>query len=294
MFGYVTVEKNRLTEEEYNTYTAYYCGLCKATGRYASQPSRLGLSYDITFLAIVLSAVSFDFSESRCERCIAHPLKKRDCIKNDPAVDYAAAMGVLLNYLKLADDWHDDRSIKALAAMAALFPGWLRIKRRYPPQLTLIKKQLGILSGLERSRCASVDEAADAFAKILEALFTPDFIKNESCRRALAWFGYNLGRWIYIIDAFNDLERDLGSGSYNPFIESGFRDKSACAAEIELSLTFTLENIASAFELMDFKQNKTIVGKMVYTTLKHKQKMILSGSEKETKRGRFWRRKEAS
>ncbi|MGN0182822.1 MAG: DUF5685 family protein [Candidatus Ornithomonoglobus sp.] len=294
MFGYVTVAKNQLTEEEYNTFTAYYCGLCKATGKHASQLSRLGLSYDITFLAIVLSAVSSDSSGSRCERCIAHPFRKRDCIKNDPAVSYAAAMGVLLDYLKLADDWHDDRSIKALLAMAALLPGYLRIKKRYMPQLELIKKQLGILGELERKRCASVDETADAFAKILEALFTPEFIDNEGDRRALAWFGYNLGRWIYIIDAFNDLERDLKSGSYNPFIESGFGDKASCAADIELSLTFTLENIASAFELTGFKQNKTIVGKMVYTTLRHKQKMILSGMEKDAKRGSLRRRKEAS
>lgn len=294
VFGYVTVAKNQLTEEEYNIFTAYYCGLCKATGRYASELSRLGLSYDITFLAIVLSSVSSDCSEIGSERCIVHPVKKRDCIKNNPAVDYAAAMGVLLNYLKLADDWHDDRSIKALLAMAMLFPGYRKIKKRYMPQLMMIKKQLGILSGLERSGCSSVDETADAFAKILRALFTPDFIEDDGDRRALAWFGYNLGRWIYIIDAFNDLERDLKSGAYNPFAAGGCRDKASCAADIELSLTFTLENIASAFELTGFKQNKTIIGKMVYTTLKQKQKMILSGMEKDIKRGRLGRRKEAS
>lgn len=280
MFGYVTVPKGLLTEEEYGVFTSYYCGVCKAMGRRASQLSRLGLSYDVTFLAIVLSGVCGSFSETVYERCIAHPKKKRPCIKNDRIIDYSASVGVLLSYLKLADDWHDEKSIKALVGMAVFRSGYRRIMKKYPEEIAEIKKQLDELSRLEKEKCTSIDETADAFAKILEYLCAPQFIGDETVRRVLAWFGYNLGRWIYIIDAFNDIDEDIKSGSYNALVESGIKDKRSCVDMLEPSLTFTLENMTSAFELMDFKRNKDIIGKIIYTSLKQKQKMILAG-EKE-------------
>lgn len=275
MFGYITVPKGLLTEEEYEIFTSYYCGVCKAMGKKASQISRLGLSYDITFLAIVLSGVYGNRSDSVRERCIAHPKKKNPCIKNDMVIDYSASVGVLLSYLKLADDWHDEKSIKALIGMAVFHSGYRRIMKNYPNEINEIKKQLNELSRLEKEKCKSIDETADAFAKILEYLCTPQFIKDEALRRILAWFGYNLGRWIYIIDAFDDIDDDRKTGSYNPLVEAGI--EKSCAEQIELSLTFTLENLASAFELTEFKKNKNIIGKIIYTSLKQKQKIILEG-----------------
>lgn len=279
MFGYVTVSKEHFTEEEFNSFTAYYCGLCKAVGRQASQAARLALSYDITFLSLVLSSVASSDTAKRNESCIAHPIKKRECVVNDRAVDYSAAMGVLLSYLKLKDDWHDDRNLKALFGMALLYPGYRRAVKGFAAKAQLINSQLAALSRLETERCSSIDETADAFAKILEALFTPEFIKDSSERRSLAWLGYNLGRWIYIIDAVNDIEDDKKSRSYNPLLQAGLSDRCVAADRMEPSLTFTLENISSAFELTHFKQNKTIIGKIIYLSLKNKQKSILDGTD---------------
>lgn len=284
VFGYVTVAKNQLTQEEYNTFLAYYCGVCRETGRAASQTARLGLSYDITFLALVLSSLYTPEETLKNGRCIPHPIKSRSFIASDPAVSYASAMGVLLEYLKLADDWHDERKLKALLGMAALYRGCKKVKKRYKEQSGYIKEQLDILSGLERDNCASVDEAADAFAKITERIFAPDFIEDKPQRRALAWLGYNLGRWIYVLDAYNDMEDDLKNGAYNPLLAAGFRNKEQCAKKQELSLTITLSNIASAFELIDFKRNRALIGKIVYISLKDKQKGILFGVENNKKK----------
>ena len=280
MFGYVTVAKNQLTEDEYKMFCAYYCGVCRATAAQGSQAARLALSYDITFLAIVLSSVLDGAPQTVSKGCAAHPIKKRESVLNDPAVDYAAAVGVLLSYLKLADDRRDDRSFKAAAGMAVMHSAYRRAGKRYGAESDMIKWQLDILSSLEESGCGSVDETADAFAKILEGLFTPPFIEDEPTRRALAWLGYNLGRWIYIIDAYNDMDRDFGEGAYNPFLAGGKTPQEQKGLpETELSLTFTLENIASAFELIDFKKNKSIIGKMIYTSLKAKQRSVLSGED---------------
>lgn len=280
MFGYVTVAKNQLTEEEYKTFCAYYCGVCRAMGSQGSQVSRLGLSYDITFLALVLSSVIGDDTETAEKRCLAHPLGKRCTVINDKAVEYAAAVGVMLDYLKLADDFHDERSVIAAAGMLFMHSGYRRAGKKLAAETELIKHGLGRLSALEAENCGSVDETADAFAKILEGLFTPDFIADEAQRRILAWLGYNLGRWIYIIDAYNDMEDDDRDGAYNPFLAGGKTpEEQKSSGDNELSLTLTLSNIASAFELLELRKNRSIIGKMIYTSLKQKQLSVLAGED---------------
>lgn len=280
MFGYVTVGNNQLTEEEYEVFSSYYCGVCKAIGKCASQSARLGLSYDITFLALVLSSLE-EGCEAEYERCVIHPIKKRKCIKGDRAVDYAALSGVILSCLKLKDDVADDKSIKALAGMAVFYRGSKKAKKKLNDIYMKIERQLGILSEYEKNGCASIDDTAGTFGKILEVLFTPPFINDERLRRKLSWLGYNLGRWIYMIDAVNDLERDIKTDSYNTFREMGYTDLKACAEDMKLSLTLTLEGIASAFELIEFKRNKDIIGKLIYISLKEKQEQILNGYGKE-------------
>ncbi len=281
MFGYVTIGNNQVTEEEYKVFSSYYCGVCKATGKNASHIARLGLSYDITFLALVLS--SFE-KETLCreERCIIHPIKKRRFVKDDEAVSYAAGVGVLLTYLKLKDDWHDDKSIKALLGMTAFWRGCRKAKKLHGREYAEIKKQLDILSDYEKRGSNSIDDTAEAFGRILECLFTPEFITDEKQRRALAWLGFNLGRWIYVIDAVNDLEKDLKSGAYNPLIKMGYKDLKTCAGDMELSLTLTLDGIATSFELTDIKQNRDLIAKIIYISLKEKQQSILSGERKDS------------
>ncbi len=282
MFGYVSVNKARLTETEYKAFTSYYCGVCRATGKRASQVSRLGLSYDLTFLALVLGSI-FDEGEARELRCFIHPQKKRLSRLNERSVDYAASVGVMLSYLKLLDDWMDDISLKALVGMGVFKSGYNKVRKQYPREYDIIKRQLDILSALEKEKSASVDDTAEAFGKILEGIITPEFIEDDALRRKLQWLGLNLGRWIYIIDAVNDLERDIKSDSYNVFKEMGFKTKAECVSEIELSLMLTLDGIASAFELVNFKSNHDLIGKIIYLGLKDRQNSILHGERKDSK-----------
>lgn len=282
MFGYVSVNKAHLTEEEYGAFTSYYCGVCKATGDVASHTARLGLSYDITFLALVLGSITND-GEERDILCPVHPQKKRKCRFSDRCIDYSAGVGVMLSYLKLLDDWQDEKSVKALAGMAVFRHGYKKVLKELPLEYHIISRQLRELSRLEKEKCASPDDVAEAFGKILEALFTPYFMEDEALRRKLQWLGLNLGRWIYLIDAVNDLETDIKRNNYNPFIEMGYKTKEECAENMELALTLNLEGVASAFELIDFKENKDLIGKIIYIGLKEKQQLILKGQGKENK-----------
>lgn len=278
MFGYVTVCKECMSQEDYDLFRAYYCGLCHATGKQCSQISRLGLSYDITFLAIVLSAVTECGDEFSKYRCAAHPLKNHAAVINSRAVDYAASMGVILTYLKFLDDWHDERSLKALLSMIIFYRGSRRVRKKYFRQYECIRSELMRLNECEKNN-ACIDEAADCFAKILEVLFTPEFITDATQLKILGWFGYNIGRWIYVIDAYNDIKDDFKHKSYNPFIaEFGadiFTHITSLKQRLNTTLTLNLDTTASAYELLTVYKNDGIIRHIVYTSLLERQNKIL-------------------
>lgn len=276
MFGYVNVYKDELKVCEYNQFRAYYCGLCKAIGRLCSQPARLGLSYDMTFLAILLSALDSGAVSTEIKPCIAHPLARRMNVTGDAAVDYAAYMSVLLAYLKFRDDWQDDKSLKALGMMALHWRAVRRAKKRYSREYDKIRCLLARLSGLEKENSGELDAVADCFAEILSVLFTPEIVRDAEQKRVLSWLGYNTGRWIYLIDAFADLEADEKHHAYNPLIARGYTDKKALAQELEVTLTYTLHNIAASYELLKIYKNDEILRNILYLGLKTKQDTILN------------------
>ena len=278
MFGYVNIYKEELKIKDYLTFRSYYCGLCHALGKNCSQSSRLGLSYDMTFLAILLSSLSDKDMCIKEKPCIAHPLSKRKYVIDDISVDYAANASALLYYSKMIDDWHDDRSMKALAGIIIYRRSYKKASKKYPELAKSIKQHLDELSALEAQNARDIDLTADCFAKITQELFSPSFIGDN--RRAAGWLGYNIGRWIYIIDAFNDLESDIKKNNYNPLhpaedtedFDTYYQNLALRLAE---TLTFTLENAVSGYNLLKVYKNKDILENILYPGLKTKQDSIL-------------------
>lgn len=280
MFGYVTVCKERLSEEAYRVFRGYYCGLCKTMGKRCSHLSRVGLSYDITFLALLLSAVDTEDERTIKKRCLMHPRRDAVRVPISRAMDYSADAGVILAYLKLLDDVRDGRNIKSLFAVPLFYFGMKRARKRLPTLYGNINVHLKKLCELEKNGCGDIDETADCFAKILEILFTPDFIKNARERRTLAWLGYNIGRWIYVMDAYNDIEKDAKRGEYNPFLmgcgEKTIEEiKNTLKERLTVSMTFTLENAASAYNLLIIRKNREVLDNIIYVALKNKQDYVL-------------------
>lgn len=282
MFGYVNVLADELKVREYKQFKAYYCGLCRAMGKRCSQLSRIGLSYDMTFLAILLSSLSDKKTEYIKSGCVAHLFGKRTFVVKDEAVDYAADASVLLYYLKLSDDLHDDKSIKALFLMFFFRRAYKKACKRHPELSKSIKKHLDNLSNLENQNSADIDKCAECFAKITEEIFSPDFAEESS--RQLKWLGYNIGRWIYVTDAFSDIEKDFKNNSFNPYLSDYKGDntekyKKEIYEKVNTSLTFTLANATSAFELIKIYKNKEILENILYISLPNKQDAILQKKE---------------
>lgn len=259
MFGYITPAADALSKEDRRLFRAYYCAVCRKIGK-LSQVSRLFLTYDSAFLALLLdSLLPEDPRLKPAARCIMHPTKAMPPLPDSVGVDYAAEMNVILLRGKLADDIRDEKK-RGAALLLSILP---EASRGY------IDKTLSELSEIEERGVKAPDLAADCFAKLCEALFTPDFTEEKN-RAALGQLGYNIGRWIYLADACEDFEKDKKSGGYNPY-------ESLSGAEEDLY--FTLSRGAAAFDLLEIKRYRSLLENIIYAGLSAKTHSIFHGGK---------------
>lgn len=264
MFGYVNAHKDLLRVCDYNIYRGYYCGLCKTLGKKFNPLTRFGLSYDMTFLAILLSALSKEHTTLKQEPCIAHPLSKRPVASADDAIRYSADMSVLLGYYKLKDDWDDEKSLKSLARVFYYFP-MKKVAKQYPRQAESIRKNLAELRKLEQKNCNKPDQVAHCFGTLLEDIFDKD-----AASPALRLLGYHIGRLIYLTDAYTDMAADQKHNSYNPFLALYGKDVSKETVKEALlpTLTYTLSEIAAAYDVLPLKKHKELLDNIIYLGLR--------------------------
>lgn len=284
MFGYVTPYKSELKIREYNLFRAYYCGLCKTLGSEYNNIVRMGLNYDLSFLSLLLSSIEEKEDHVRVENCIAHPIKKRLIVDENRSLKYTSSISIMLIYFKLLDDWNDDKSIKALIANVPFKMAIDKAKKENPYKFDFIEDKLREISNLEKNKCSEADEIASVFGKLMGEIACPDFIEDKNTKRILNVLGYNLGRWIYILDAFDDLKSDIKSGSYNPLLLQYKYSKEEdielflkkVQESIQLPLTFTLENISKSFELLNIVYNREILENIIYLGMRNKMEQVFN------------------
>ncbi len=283
MFGYILPEKPEMKIKEYELFRAYYCGVCKSLGKKHGQFKRLTLNYDSAFLAVLLSAVSGDMPEIRRETCIAHPVTKRHIVRKNGIVDYASDINILLAYYNLEDDRRDEGSVLSHAGTAWLRNSFKKLRRKYSAKCDIIESRLEELHKLEKEDCASMDMAAEPFARLMEEVtaYEPLCANKKTCD-ILRWIGYNLGKWIYILDAFDDIEDDIKENSYNPLVfqfkytgEPVDDFKKRITERVEFNLTYSLDQIAKAYELLELKNNTGILENIIYMGMLRKTENIL-------------------
>lgn len=221
MFGYVTPLKMEMKIKDYEKFKAYYCGLCNSIKCNFGNVPRLTLNYDMTFLAVLLDSLSEDKYNFTEFKCLMHPLKKRIMLNNNAALDYAAFCNTTLAYYKLMDDVEDNKNMKSKVFSIFLKNYLKKSKVENKAVMEYTKEKLLLLNTLEANYSnisideqLSIDELSHVFADLTG--FIVSFYYNEaSFKDNLYWLGYNLGKWIYIIDAYDDLEKDIKSNSFN-------------------------------------------------------------------------------
>ena len=213
MFGYLTAAVSILSEEEQERYKACYCGLCRSLRGRHGGAAGLTLTYDMTFLVLLINSLYEPEETDGAGHCGVHPFKKRSYWMSE-ATDYAADMNLALAYHKCMDDWKDDRKPMALAEAKLISSEYEKVLGAYPRQCGAMEKSLSALAEIEEAGDENPDAAADTFGNLMaEALV----YKEDRWSPTLRSMGFYLGRFIYIMDACMDLREDVVKGSYNPF-----------------------------------------------------------------------------
>lgn len=284
MFGYVEPDKPELKIREFEVFRGYYCSVCKSIGKKYGQVPRLCLNYDLAFLAVLLDATQPGDVIGIIERCFAHPIRKRLVIKRNQFIDYASDMNIILAYYNLKDKWSDEKNLLGACGSIALRSAFKKAAKRYQEKTKRIEKLLEELSRFEGEKCASMDEAAEPFAAIMREVFECPHVEDDSKRRALGWLGYNIGKWIYILDAWDDLADDIKSGSYNPIVQQYRYDggdpdafKAGIKDKLNFSLTYSLSECEKAYALLGAEKNAGILDNIIYSGLIVKTDQVLQG-----------------
>lgn len=212
MFGYLTAQTELLTPEQLARYKACYCGLCRSLKDRHGQLGRLTLNYDMCFLVLLLDSLYEPELRQGDEPCLAHPRSPRPWQRTENS-DYAADLTVALAYNKCLDNWRDDGAPLALAESAALKRSYKTVSALWPRPCEAIEKGLRELGELEKAGEADPDAAAGCFGALMAELFV---LREDRWTPHLRALGGALGRFIYILDACMDLDRDALLGRYNP------------------------------------------------------------------------------
>lgn len=257
MFGFVTANLKQLDKAQKDRYGSIYCGICRQIRDRSSQLSRLGLSYDMAFLALLLMSL-YEPEETAGKRgCLMHPKRSKDWVDNE-FVRYAADMNVALAYYNAADDWQDDRKLLA-GMMAKVFgKGYTQIRDRWPRQCEAIETCISRLNQLEKEGCANPDEPAGCFGQLMGELLV---YREDLWAPDLRQMGMALGRFIYLADAAVDYRRDLRKHKYNPYIAMQTGED---PARWEEYLVLAMGSCTEAFERLPLVQDKALLDNILY------------------------------
>lgn len=271
--------------KEFDLYRATYCGLCGCLReRYGFLPPMF-LSYDFTFLALLLWEPEDSFRPC-AGRCHAKPWAKKPMCVNTPALEQTADASVILSYWKLRDGIADEHGGKKLAAwvLALLMkPSYQRAAAARPGFDRAVQEHLTRLSRLEKENCPSIDRTADAFACILRDAAECDGERGRVLEQIL----YHVGRWIYLADARDDLEQDRVEGCYNPLV---LRYGAQVDDEaLKDTMSHSLEMAAAALQLGQFGCRMPVLENILYLGLPLVQKAVFDGSWSQIKNQKIWR-----
>lgn len=270
MFGYVVVNPQALSKEERARYKRHYCGLCHQLDLTYGSTGRNTLSYDMTFLHILLSSL-YELEEVEDYlRCVRHPLKRQPFVETS-VTSYVADMNLFLSYYQYMDDWHDDRNFLARKNCRILEKYIPTIVERYPAQCKTIKEKLKCLREMEKANELNPDLPANCFGELMGTLF----VWREGEYSDTIWrLGAALGRFIYLLDAVNDLKADILKQRYNPLVSQIYTDFTPM-------LTIMMAECTAEFEKLPLTRDRHILQNILYSGVWQKYRVRKKKGAKE-------------
>ncbi len=276
MFGYVRAYKPDMTFSQYDIYKGIYCSLCKVIGKNYGLLARMTLSYDFVFFALVRMSVEEDCLGFKKSHCTFNPAKKcMQCNLNNNDLEYTADISMLMVYYKYLDN-RDDSSLFKRILLKMVSPYFKRIRRialkRINDADKILKEMYNLQSYVEKKQLVSLDEAchpsADALGKLLQLNKSVDGLYD---------FGYLIGRWVYLIDAVDDYDKDKKSGNFNPFLSCD----DFCYQKASESLNLTVGQAINVLKKIQVKRFEKIINNILYDGLHSSMKFVIERKNNE-------------
>jgi hypothetical protein len=275
MFGYVVTNQPELKVKELEQYRSYYCGLCMALKETGGMKGRICLSYDLTFLILLLSGLYEPEETVTNRRCILHPLSKHK-IRENQLFSYVADMSLLLTWYKCKDDFADERKLGKAFYGKTIEGKVKKIRQKYERQDKAAAKYMEELAALEQQKECNIDLLSGCFGHVLEEIFV---YRQDEWEKSLRKMGFYMGKFIYILDAYDDLEQDEKKGCFNPFLaksrEQGFDEY------IKNLLTMAAAEFAREFEILPILENAGILRNILYSGVWTRYEQVKIKRQKE-------------
>lgn len=259
MLGVMMVRKDEMKFREFDRYSSFYCGLCRAIGQRCGAVCRLALSYEMTFLALLHTGLYEPETAKQMRRCAFHPVTKQPMLANE-AIDYCADLSAIISYYDLRDGWEDERRLDRLAESELLKKAAMRAGDLLPRQKKAVVAYVASLHEIEKRNDPNLDAAANLTGEMLAELFV---MHEDVYARDLRELGFYLGKFIYLCDCYEDIERDEKKKNYNPLL--GRKDAPAFGAECEQMLSDMMARAALAFERLPIVQDAEILRNILYS-----------------------------
>ena len=278
MFGYLDIEKDKLVQGQRGLWQTFMCGMCVSTKRLYGDYPRMFISNDVNFFNVLFHSVTNADVTVENKRCFSHPIRKRSILQETDLTQKLSVANVLLTYWNIYDDTVDGGSVKKKTALRLFRKSYNRAKKDFPELDEMLQRRYGQLRELEQSDCKSIDRVAHAFAEL-----SKDFavlVLGEQANEYLQTLCYNLGKWIYLIDALDDVEKDIKRRNYNPFVScynvKSAKDLSKRYDELQFEMFAVLNRIAQSYNDLNLKKYTCILNNVLFDSIRNKTKQILT------------------
>lgn len=261
MFGYININRSELNDENKKAYQAYYCGLCRKLKTNCGAKGQMLLNYDMTFLIVLLTGL-YELENDTSEiTCALHPTKKRTVWINK-ATDYAADMNLILAYHNMIDDWKDEKAYTKKAFVKMLDKDYTRIMSKYPRQVKALEEFMRRTEEVEKNHETNLDAVAGLTGEMLGEVFC---WREDEWAEELRTLGFYMGKFIYIMDAYEDYDSDLSKNEYNPLVYMRRESVQDMDTLCKLLLTSMMSECAKSFERLPILLHADILRNVLYS-----------------------------
>ncbi|MCH5159896.1 MAG: hypothetical protein J1F66_03485 [Clostridiales bacterium] len=277
MFGYLDIDKGTLEDGQRGLWQTFMCGLCFSTKKLYGNFPRMFITNDVNFFNVLFHSILGCDVEIEHSRCFSHPFKKQTVLRQTELIDRLATANVLLTYWNIYDDTIDGGSFSKKTALKAFSRAYNRAKRNFSALNDMLATRYGELREMETSGVDGIDRIAHAFAQLSEDFAT--LVLQEYATDHVKTLCYNLGKWIYLIDALDDAEKDLRKKEYNPFVThygaKSFDELKSQRDELQFEMFAVLNRVASAYNDLNLQKYTCLLDNVVYKSIRNKTNDIL-------------------